>query len=179
MYTHQWLKTKLEEKYHNNIFFAEVDGRADVVCFRKVTKYFINNNWYSNRKTDPEEEVTELILGDIRAAEFDCDRYPSAEEISDIEHGLECLPRYLKQFLKGILKTGLKQLSIGQAIVQSTRPRSYLSPVLFGLAVELDHIFGSKWLLTELNKLGFCLEPEEVNHFKQPVVETENISSYL
>ena len=159
MYTHQWLKTKLEEKYHN-IFFAEVDGRDGVVCFREVTKYLINDNWFSNRKTDPEEMderiiklATKLILGDIRAAEFDCDRCPSTEEISDIEHGLQCLPRFLKQFLKGLLKTGLKQLSI----VQSTRPRSYLSPVLFGLAVVLNHIFGSKWLLTELNKLGFCL----------------------
>ena len=186
VYSPKWLKTKLKEKYHDNIFFAEVDGRADVVCFHEVAKYFINDNWFSNRKQNPEEEAeriiklaAKLILGDIRAAEFDCTRYPSTEEISDIEHGLQWLPRYLKQFLKGIVKSGLRQVSIGQAIVQSTRPRPYLSPVLFGVAVELDHLFGSKWLLTELNKLGFCLGPDEVNRFKQSVVETENISSYL
>ena len=66
------------------------------------------------------------------------------------------------------------------AIYCTTNSSSIVSfPVLFGLAVELDHILGSKWLLTELNKLRFCLGPGEVNRFMQSVVETENISSYL
>ena len=44
-----------------------------------------------------------------------------------------------------------KEASRGQAIVNSEKPKSSLASILFGTSVELDHLFGSKWLLTELN----------------------------
>ena len=31
----------------------------------------------------------------------------------------------------------------------------FWSPIPFGLGVELDHVFGSKWLIEELFRLGF------------------------
>ena len=43
---------------------------------------------------------------------------------------------------------------------------------MFGTAVELDHVFGSKWAL---NHFGFCVIYYEVNRFKQSVVENDNI----
>ena len=49
---------------------------------------------------------------------------------------------------------------------------SSIPPILFGTAVELDHIFGSKWAL---NHFGFCVIYYEVNRFKQSVVENDNI----
>ena len=68
-----------------------------------------------------------------------------------------------------------KTSKIGQAIVYAARPRSALPPILFGLSVEIDHLFSSKWLLTQLHCLGFCLSVEEVLRFKQSVVLNENI----
>ena len=40
----------------------------------------------------------------------------------------------------------------------------------------MDHVFGSKWLLNELNRLGFCIAPAEVTRYKQAVVEREDIT---
>ena len=50
---------------------------------------------------------------------------------------------------------------------------------MFGLGTELDKVFGSKWLLTELNKLGFSITSNETTRYKQSVVCNENINDYL
>ena len=77
--------------------------------------------------------------------------YPNNE---DIENSTQWIPHLLQTFIKVILPSfQLKQTSIGNAIVQAARPRSVITPILFGLGVELDHVFGSKWLINELFKL--------------------------
>ena len=52
---------------------------------------------------------------------------------------------------------------------------SAIPPVLFGLVVECDHVFGSRWLIDKLNRLGLCFSYSEVNRFKQSVVSPQNI----
>ena len=41
----------------------------------------------------------------------------------------------------------------------AARPRSVINPTKFGLGVEFDHVFDSKWLINELSWLVFsyCL----------------------
>ena len=39
----------------------------------------------------------------------------------------------------------------------------------------MDHIFGSKWLINELSQLGFSISYDEVNHYKQSLIENNNI----
>lgn len=113
-------------------------------CFREMVQYLVNDKWFL-------EQIENLA--------------ESTEEIPDVEHGIHWLPRYLKQSLKGLLKSILKQVSIGHAIVHSTRPRSCLSPWLFSLLVEFGYMFGSKWLLVGLNKLGFCLGTKNISNY--------------
>ena len=48
--------------------------------------------------------------------------------------------------------------------------------MLFGLGIELDHKFGSKWLTNELFKLGLCISLSEITRFKQSVM-TKNDSN--
>ena len=43
----------------------------------------------------------------------------------------------------------------------------------------MDHVFGSKWLLNELYRLGFCIAPGKVTKYKQAVVEGENIDEVI
>ena len=40
----------------------------------------------------------------------------------------------------------------------------------FSLRIECGHVFGFKWLLNELFKLGFSISYCEVNRFKKSVV---------
>ena len=61
----------------------------------------------------------------------------------------------------------------------SYRPRSVITPALFGLGVELDHVFGSKWLINELSQLGFSVAYNEVNRYKQSVIQSESLEKLL
>ena len=42
--------------------------------------------------------------------------------------------------------------------------------------MELDHVFGSKWLIEELSQLGFCHSYREVTRFKQSAMTIEDAS---
>lgn len=148
-----------------------------------MADFIVNDKWYSNKKENRGEEAeriittaAKLVLDDIRSRTFVVDSYPNNEEIENFEKGKEWLPRYLRIFLETIIKYPLKQASIGQAIVNAARPRSSIPPILFGIGIEMDHVFGSKWLLNELNRLGFCIAPAEVTRYKQAVVEREDIT---
>ena len=46
--------------------------------------------------------------------------------------------------MKALVPNEVKQASILQAIIKSVKPRSYISPQLFGLGVELDTLLVSK-----------------------------------
>ena len=71
-----------------------------------------------------------------------------------------------------IIKSPLIQNSIGQSIVFASRPKSSIVPIPFGLGVEMDHVFGSKWLINELSRLGFSVSYDEVTRYT--VVQNEN-----
>ena len=81
--------------------------------------------------------------------------------------------RHLQTLLKIIVVSELKQNSIGHCTVQSARPRSVITPTLFGLGVEMDHVFGSKWLINEMSRLVFSISYDEVTRFKQSVIQSE------
>ena len=63
-------------------------------------------------------------------------------------------------------------------VIQSARPRSVITP-LFGIGVEMDHVFGSRWLVNELSRLGFSISYDEVNRYKQSVIQSESLDSLL
>ena len=42
VYTVKMLKQKLQEHYKDFIFFVEVEGHVNIVCFRNMAKYIIN-----------------------------------------------------------------------------------------------------------------------------------------
>ena len=121
--------------------------------------------------------AAKIILNDIRTTEFDCEWYPTTDTIQSTEKSLEWIPPKLQLFLQGICKNLLKQSSIGQAIVSAARPQSCIAPKLFGHGVDVDHVFGSRWLIDHLNELGFCISMNEVIRYKQSVIEKGNYDS--
>ena len=48
-----------------------------------------------------------------------------------------------------------------------------------GLGVEMDHSFSSKWLINELNTLGFSVSYDEVVRYKQSGTENEDTTNML
>ena len=77
--------------------------------------------------------------------------------------------------METLIKNPLKQCSIGQAIVSAVKPRSALSPILFAMGIEMDHMFGSKWQLIELSRLRLSVSPDDVTRYKLSLVANENV----
>ena len=46
------LKQKLIDKYKDSIFFAQIDGRSNVVCFRNTVNYILNDAWYDEKEKE-------------------------------------------------------------------------------------------------------------------------------
>ena len=86
---------------------------------------------------------------------------------------------YLCKFMGILVMKELKQVSLVQALVNAVEPRSSLSLIVFGLGVKVEKVFGSKWLLTELKRLGLFVSPDEATQYKQSVVCNESMLEFL
>jgi len=169
------------KRYGEHIGFASVCRRKDIICFRNMASQIVNNQWYADRDTDVDKEsvrvvsaAAKLIKAKIRTADHSTEYYPLNLDLCDRSDAKEWVPPLLCVFLENLICDEVKQIAIGHSIVQASRPRSVISPVLFGIGVSLDHVLASKWLLTFLSRLGFSITHEEVNRYKQSVVQADN-----
>ena len=109
--------------------------------------------------------VANLVKSEIREKHFSMDVYPNSTQIKQ----LDWIPKRLKAFMQQFTSSNIKQESIGQSVVKAACPRNVIPPLLFGLSTELDHMFGSSWLIDELFNLDFSVSYSEVQRFKQAV----------
>ena len=107
------------------------------------------------------------------------DFYPSNDDIRDVDAARQWLRSMLQMFLQPIVKSTLKRAAIGQCLVRAARPYSVIAPLLFGLGVELDHIFESKWLINKRFRLGYSISYDEVTRFKQNSIVSSNFEDVL
>ena len=118
VYTPKRLKQKLHEYYKDFIFFAEVEGRGNVLCFRNMASYIINDKWHLKRKENTEEEAehivraaAKIIRAEIRENIYDVKSYPTNEDIANVNQGKKWIPHYLQTFL-GIMNSSRTALAI-------------------------------------------------------------------
>ena len=126
-----------------------------------------------------ESTAAKLFITELKSTKFEMTNYPSNEMIKDIEYNKAWLPELLQMLLEFPINNSLRQATIGQSIAYAARPRSVLPPILFGSGTELDHVFGSQWLLTEQNHLGYCVSPDKILCYKQSVVMNETTDDLL
>ena len=50
------LKQKLQYCYRDHLFFAEANGRKNVVCFRDMASLIINDKWYEAKRDNIEDK---------------------------------------------------------------------------------------------------------------------------
>jgi len=55
------LKHKLIERYDNHIILADVCGHKNIVCFRNMCSFILNNKCYVDRETDVDVESKQLL----------------------------------------------------------------------------------------------------------------------
>ena len=61
VYTIKRLKQKLMDYYKDFIFFAEIEERHNVVCFRNMAKFIVNEKWYWERKDTLKDEYEHIV----------------------------------------------------------------------------------------------------------------------
>ena len=108
--------------------------------------------------------------------------YPSVNDINSIDKNVDFIPISLRIFLRKLFlekNSDTKIASIGQAIIQATRPRVLIAPLQVGLAVQMHHHFGSKFLIDSLNSHGFCSSYSEVKKFVLPMPKIKRFLDLL
>ena len=116
-----------------------------------MAKHVIYEKWYKGRKDSIEVEVERIVVAadallkaNIGEQEYDTEMYPRDIDIVDFDNDKLWIPHLLQKLQDIIIPLcQLKQTSIDQAIVQATQTRSVITPILFGLGVEMDHVFRS------------------------------------
>ena len=61
VYGKKWFKNHLKKKYSNTIFFAELNGKADVGCFEDTASFIVNDTWFQNRQEKGVDETRRIV----------------------------------------------------------------------------------------------------------------------
>ena len=49
-------------KNKTSLYFAEINGRSDVVCFSNMVNYIVNDKWYESRKSDKTKKPERIVI---------------------------------------------------------------------------------------------------------------------
>ena len=177
-FTH--MKEQIKKHFGNKIIITEVNGKQNVVTMWSATSTPLHD-FYSSPKQELEkkriiETAAKLIKNDIKTLVQEREYYPEYKDMVSIDAVASFLPESLKTFLENLFTSKdakIKIASIGQAIIQSTRPRVIVAPLQLGLGVQLHHHFASRFLVDTLNSLGFCCSYAEVNKFERCAAVTQ------
>ena len=182
-YTYPHMKTKLQEYFGERLIQTEINGKPNVVTFRTTARVVLQD-YYSKqqqKQNTAEEKIklvqaaAKLIKEDIKAIVTAHEVYPHCNDLTSQEAGIEYLPNTLRVLLEELFagkKAGVKIASIGQAMMQATRPRVLLAPLQFGLGVQLYHHFSSRFLIDSLHHHGFCCSYQEVQWFEHNAAQS-------
>ena len=96
------------------------------------------------RKADIIMAAAKLIKAEIRELTKSNEVYPATEEIASSDKGNEWVTESLKNFLSDLIPAKIKQIAVGQCILQAAKRRSILCSITLGLGVELAKTFGLK-----------------------------------
>ena len=140
-YTIKSLKRKLLDHYGDHIFFGELPGRPNLVCFKDMTWFIMEDFKKKNHQTpnDIIAAAAKIIKCDIRELPCNKTEYPIIDRMSDINYAKKWVPESLLNFLRHLISSELKQVSIGQCIAQNSRSRSMIASVPFGVVLTLTN----------------------------------------
>ena len=132
VYSASHLKSKLQEKYGQHIYFAEVHGRKNVVCFQDLCSFIVSDACYAQQKRDDDSEkkriiktVAKLTVAEIRDMKSDLETYRPLCSVENYHS--DFLSPLLSTLLNSIVSDRWKSLAVGHCLMQAARPRSVIS----------------------------------------------------
>ena len=149
-----------------------------------MASYIINDKRHAEKKDDIDSESrriikapAKLIKSEMRARNYNCEVYPTNNDIKNVECKKKWVTSLLQEFMEPFIGQEVKALAISHSMIPAVKPRSVITPILFGVAVEMDHVFASKWLVNELSRLGFSMTYDELTWFKQSAIQMNDSGS--
>eukprot|EP00794_Sanderia_malayensis_P001581 gene1581-1746_t len=180
-YTPVHLKQKILEYFGKEVLITEINSKANVVTFRSTAASVLHKFYEQPKHQHSEKEqlriietAATLIQNEIKSMSATKTTYPTSEEIQSVDQNLSYVRSGLQLFLKEIFveKNPEKKIaSIGQAIIQATRPRVLIAHLQIGIGVQMHHHFGSKFLIDSLKSHGFCSSYSEVKRFDKSAAD--------
>lgn len=180
-FTH--MKEQIKKEFGQKIVITEVGGKSNVVTLWSTASTILHDFYSHPKHESPDleknrilETAAKLIKNDVKSLVQQKDVYPGNSELASVDDATAFLPMSLQILLKGLFTSSqaqTKTASIGQAIVQATRPRVILAPLQLGLGVQLHHHFGSRFLVDTLHRHGFCCSYAEVIKFERSAAVSE------
>ena len=164
----------MQEKYKKYILFAAVSGRKNVVCFRNMADWIINDQWHDNKWQNGDDEAkriietaTKIIKNELKEFLQSNPCYPSIDNVK-----IGWISDHLRLFFSSFIHSELKVETIEQCFMKVTMLRSVMPHMLFAIAVKPNHMSALGWLNTQLFSLGFAESYNEVIRFKQGLLIT-------
>ena len=109
-YTPKRLKQKLLDRNGGHIYFCEVEGKTNVLCFRDMVNYILRS-WHANKMDNTEDEANRIIFtaakiikAEMRNTTYDLNNYPCENDIESSDRGLCFLPSSVRLLLKALLE---------------------------------------------------------------------------
>ena len=120
-----------------------------------ILREHLANLEHGDEKTQIIKTALKFIYNDIAMIDIDPKSYPTTYSMADIDSQLAFVHASLQMFLRPIVKTDERVTVWGQNFIKACRSRSGVLPHQMGLAIQLDHRFGSKWMLNKFHQLGY------------------------
>ena len=120
------LKQKLQERYGNKLYFAEIKGKSNV-CFqndRLLPKRFVERKKTKDKEKGAERIVmtaAKVIMAEIREKKYDTSTYPKTTDIHNTTG--DCIPKLLKAFLQALVRSDLIVLAKQSSSLQNQYQR--------------------------------------------------------
>lgn len=169
------MKKRVQTYFGSDIIITEVNGKPNIVTFRRTASSILNEFYRRPSAKSLEEEklsmigtAAKLIKADIMSLKDSKAVYPSSVNIHS-EKNIIFVPDSLQTLLRASFSqndSSVKVASVGKAIIQASRPRTLIAPLQIALSVFMHHHFGSIFLLDTLNTLGFASSYTEVQRFE-------------
>jgi len=168
-YSIKYMKSKLLEHFQGEIVVTDIDGTVGVVTFRRTASSILHTYYEHQQRNSitPEEEKLRLIEAAAQLIQSDIKLVAATKQTYTLQNSIpvnetsvdDLLPLSLHTFLNSLFvgkHKRVKMMAIGQAIMQAVRPKILIAPLQLGLAVQLHHHYGSRYLIDTLHALGFC-----------------------
>lgn len=197
--TEKTLKNRLMNSYGDGVMFFQMKTKPTLVCFRGSGLKLINT-WYTEREKSEEDErlrivkaAATIIREDIRTRPYNTTDYPDVTDF--MKNSNDDVPETLHTFLGLVIKKDKRSekeklekkcTAIAHAIISATRPRSFMSCLLLGLAGYLFRKSGSRSIVDTVSHFGFCSTYTDVTLFEssaatswKPDTEEESFCQYV